>query len=207
MIILKSLQCISYKDMNKVKVLIQGYARETGKGWVANSTVVYIESNEKKMIVDPGCNKEKLVKALLENNIKIEDIDYVFLTHGHVDHVLLASIFENASIIDELYIYQKDIINKHGGIIPGTDLKIIRTPGHKEEHCSLIVNSTEGTYAIAGDVFWWLDDEEPIIKLDKPDNDPEHMNIDKLIESRKKLLEIADYIIPGHGKMFKSLRN
>jgi len=24
-----------------------------------------------------------------------------------------------------------------------------------------------------------------------------------LMNSRKKLLEIADYIIPGHGKMFK----
>ncbi|MFH1522900.1 MAG: hypothetical protein ABIE43_03730 [Patescibacteria group bacterium] len=24
-----------------------------------------------------------------------------------------------------------------------------------------------------------------------------------LIESRKKLLKISDYIIPGHGKMFK----
>jgi hypothetical protein len=24
----------------------------------------------------------------------------------------------------------------------------------------------------------------------------------KLIESRKKLLEIADFIIPGHGKIF-----
>jgi len=27
---------------------------------------------------------------------------------------------------------------------------------------------------------------------------------DQLIESRKKILEIADWIIPGHGKMFKN---
>jgi hypothetical protein len=27
-----------------------------------------------------------------------------------------------------------------------------------------------------------------------------------LKESRKKILEIADYIIPGHGKMFKVKR-
>ena len=30
--------------------------------------------------------------------------------------------------------------------------------------------------------------------------------MEKLIESRKKLLENADYIIPGHGKMFKVKR-
>ncbi|MCH8741973.1 MBL fold metallo-hydrolase [Patescibacteria group bacterium] len=189
--------------MNKVKVLIQGYAKETKGGWLANSTVVFIQSNRKNIIVDPGCNREKLLKALKDNNLEIKDIDFVVLTHGHIDHSLLSGIFENATIIDELYIYQKDIINKHGGIIPGTDLKVIRTPGHKEEHCSLIIKTEEGMYAIAGDVFWWLDDEKQEINIERPDNDPEHMNIQKLIESRKKLLEISDYIIPGHGKMFK----
>ena len=189
--------------MNKVKVLIQGYAKETKGGWLANSTVVFIQSNRKNIIVDPGCNREKLLKALKDNNLEIKDIDFVVLTHGHIDHSLLSGIFENATIIDELYIYQKDIINKHGGIIPGTDLKVIRTPGHKEEHCSLIIKTEEGMYAIAGDVFWWLDDEKQEINIERPDNDPEHMNIQKLIESRKKLLEISDYIIPGHGKMFE----
>ena len=53
----------------------------------------------------------------------------------------------------------------------------------------------------------WLTDEksEFLQNIDKPDNDPEHMNIKKLIESRKKLLKIADYIIPGHGETFKAL--
>lgn len=68
----------------------------------------------------------------------------------------------------------------------------------------MIVKTEEGVYAVAGDVFWWLNNEKQEINIDKPDNDPEHMNIQKLIKSRKKLLEIADYIIPGHGKMFKS---
>jgi hypothetical protein len=27
--------------------------------------------------------------------------------------------------------------------------------------------------------------------------------MNQLIESRKKILNIADYIIPGHGKIFK----
>jgi len=29
------------------------------------------------------------------------------------------------------------------------------------------------------------------------------MNTETLIASRKKIIEVADYIIPGHGKMFK----
>jgi glyoxylase-like metal-dependent hydrolase (beta-lactamase superfamily II) len=143
------------------------------------------------------------LKVLKKEKLKTSDIDFVFLTHGHTDHSLLAGIFENAKIVDELYVYQKDIITKHDGVIPDTDLKVIRTPGHMEEHCSLIVETKKGVYAVAGDVFWWSENEKQEIDINKPDNDPEHMNIQKLIASRKKILELADYIIPGHGKMFK----
>ncbi|MCK5123465.1 MAG: MBL fold metallo-hydrolase [Candidatus Pacebacteria bacterium] len=189
--------------MAEVKILIEGYAKETKNGWIANSSVVFIKSNRKNIIVDPGFDREKLLNELRKEKLKISDIDFVFLTHGHIDHSLLAGIFENAKIIDELCVYQKDSITKHNGIIPDTDIKVIRTPGHMEEHCSLVVNTEKGIYVVAGDVFWWLENEKQEIDINKPDSDPEHMNIKKLIESRKKLLKIADYVIPGHGKVFK----
>lgn len=189
--------------MSEIKILIEGYARQTENGWSANSTVTLIKSNNKNIIVDPGFDREKLLNALEKEKLKISDIDFVFLTHGHIDHSLLAGIFENAKIVDELYVYQKDAIIKHDGIIPDTVLKVIRTPGHMEEHCSLIVETENGVYAVAGDVFWWMKGEKQETDVNKPDGDPEHMNIQKLIASRKKILEIADWIIPGHGKMFK----
>ena len=189
--------------MTEIKVLIEGYAREIKDGWIANSTVVLIKSNEKNIIVDPGFDRKKLLEALKKEKLKTSDINYVFLTHGHTDHSLLAGIFENASIIDELYIYKEEAIINHNGFISDIGLRIIRTPGHKEDHCSLIVEVEKEIYVVAGDVFWWTDDEKQEIDINKPDNDLEHMNIQKLIESRKKILKIADYIIPGHGKMFK----
>ena len=194
---------ITIISMTEIKVLIEGYAKEIKNGWIANSTVVLVKSNGKNIIVDPGFDRKKLLNALKKENLKISDIDYVFLTHGHIDHSLLAGIFENAKIVDELYVYEKDAIVNHNGIILNTDLKVIRTPGHKEDHCSLIVKIEKEIYVVAGDVFWWLDNEKQEIDINKPDNDPEHMNIQKLIESRKKILKIADYIIPGHGKMFR----
>jgi len=189
--------------MAEVTVLLEGYAKETKNGWTANSTVTLVKSNGKKIIVDPGWNRAKLLESLKRENLKTKDVDYVFLTHNHPDHVLLAGIFENAKIVDELYIYFEDVITKHGGVIPDTELKIIRTPGHMEEHCSLVVPTREGTCVVAGDVFWWLDNEKQEVNINKPDNDVEHMNLQKLIASRKNILEIADYVIPGHGKMFK----
>lgn len=189
--------------MTEIKVLIEGYAREIKNGWIANSTVVLVKSNGKNIIVDPGFDREKLLNALKKEKLKISDIDYVFLTHGHIDHSLLAGIFENAQMVDELYVYKNDVIIEHKGIIPDTDLEVIRTPGHKEDHCSLIVKTEKSVYVVAGDVFWWLENEKQEVDINKPDNDPEHMDIQKLVESRKKILKIADYIIPGHGKMFK----
>lgn len=188
--------------MTDVKILIEGYAKPLKNGWLANSSVVLIKSNGKNILADPGFDREKLLNELKNEKLKTSDIDFVFLTHGHIDHSLLAGIFEKAKIVDELYVYQKDIITKHDGVIPDTDLKVIRTPGHMEEHCSLIVETEKGVYAVAGDVFWWLENQKQDIDINKPDNDPEHMNIKKLIASRKTLLELADYIIPGHGKMF-----
>lgn len=190
--------------MNEVKVLIEGYAKEIENGWVASSTVCLITAREKKIITDPGCNREKLLEALENNNLKTADIDFVMLTHSHADHSLLAGIFENAKILTTEEIYNGDHQTEHDNKIPDTDLEIIQTPGHCPEQCSLIVETQEGIYAIAGDVFWWQNGEKQNLDIKKEDEaHPEEIDMQKLIESRKKLLALADYIIPGHGKMFK----
>ena len=190
--------------MNKVKVLIQGYAKEIENGWLASSTVTLVRANDKNIIVDPGCNRKRLLEELNKNNLKPSDINFVFLTHSHGDHALLAGIFENAKVLTPDEIYDNDNQIEQGNKIPGTDLEIIQTPGHSSEHCSLVVPTGEGTYVVAGDVFWWMDNEEQKIEIEKEDDaHPAGADMQKLIESRKKILEIADYIIPGHGKMFK----
>ncbi len=190
--------------MNKIKVLIQGYAKEIKNGWLASSTVTLVQSDNKNIIVDPGCNRKKLLEGLAKNDLKPADIDFVLLTHSHRDHSLLAGIFENAKVITPTEIYDDDNQIEQQNKIPGTDLEIIQTPGHSPEHCSLVVSTKEGTYVVAGDLFWWADDEEQKIDVEKKDDaHPAETDMLKLIESRKKILEIADYIIPGHGKMFK----
>lgn len=193
--------------MNKIKVLISGYAGQIENGWLASSTVTLVQSNGKNIIIDPGCNRNKLIEGLSKNNLKTADIDFVLLTHGHTDHTLLAGIFENAKVLNSEEIYDNDNQVEHNNIIQGTDLKIIQTPGHSPEHCSLVVPADEGIYVVAGDVFWWTDDEKQEIDIEKEDQaHPEEVNIKKLIKSRKRILEIADYIIPGHGKIIKNTK-
>ena len=84
-------------------------------------------------------------------------------------------------------------------------IEIINTPGHVPEHLSLIVKTTDGKVGIAGDAIWRLDEEKQVFSIDQTDhNQAEDMDMNKLIGSRKLILEKSDWIIPGHGKMFKS---
>jgi glyoxylase-like metal-dependent hydrolase (beta-lactamase superfamily II) len=193
--------------MAEVKVLIEGYARELEGGFLASSSVSLIRENGKNIIVDPGINRPLLLEKLESEGLSPADIDFVILTHYHPDHALLASIFENAAIFDNTTIFKNDYESDHGGVVPGTMVKIISAPGHAYEHCAVLVETEKGKIVIAGDVFWWMDDEKM-----KPGDinfllnrkDPYAKDEKVLMESRRKILEIADYIIPGHGKMFEA---
>ncbi len=190
--------------MAEVKVLIEGYAREIPSGWIASSTVTLVKANGKNIIVDPGCNRKNLILALQNEGMKTGDIDFVLLTHSHTDHALLAGIFQNAKVLTTEEMYDNDNQTAHNNKIPGTDLEIIQTSGHSREHCSLIVPTEKGVYAVAGDVFWWTDNEAQNTDIKKEDSaHPNEADMKKLIDSREKILEIADFVIPGHGKTFK----
>jgi glyoxylase-like metal-dependent hydrolase (beta-lactamase superfamily II) len=192
--------------MAEVKILIEGYARESKKGFFASSSVSLIRENGKNIIVDPGINRPLLLEKMEFEGLSPATIDFVVLTHYHPDHALLASIFENAAILDNTTIFENDRESDHGGVVPGTMVKIISAPGHAHEHCVVLAETEEGRFVIAGDVFWWKDDEK--IRMGDIDSllnrkDPYAKDEKALMESRRKTLEIADYIVPGHGRMFE----
>lgn len=58
---------------------------------------------------------------------------------------------------------------------------------------------------MAGDVWWWANDEKQ--KIDKQSlllkKDPYAKDKRALLTSRKKLLSSAGWIIPGHGAIFR----
>jgi glyoxylase-like metal-dependent hydrolase (beta-lactamase superfamily II) len=191
--------------MAEVKILIEGYAKELKKGWRASATSTLIKSNGKNIIFDPGCNRKMLLSELKKEKLEPKDMDFIVLSHGHLDHSLLTGMFENAKVISfESLLYDNDLMLEFKEDVLGKDVKIIKTPGHAAEHLSLLVKTKEGNYCISGDVFWWTDDEKQIVDIHKEDSShPSELNMDELESSRRKLLEQSDYIIPGHGKMFK----
>jgi len=193
--------------MTELKVLIQGYAKSFKDHELAYCSTVLIKEGKLNIIIDPGMNKQLLLKALKKEKISPTNVNYVILTHYHLDHSLLTGIFNKAKVLDDTAIYSFDgKIEEHKGKIPGTNIKLIKTPGHDPFHCSVLVKTKKsGNIVISGDIFWWPESVEQKIDIKSLINlkDPYMKDKKQLIESRKKVLKIADFIIPGHGKMFK----
>ncbi|MBU3905242.1 MAG: MBL fold metallo-hydrolase [Nanoarchaeota archaeon] len=191
--------------MAEVKVLIEGYAKRIEEGWLASSTSTLVKDSGKNILVDPGANKKDLLEALSKEGLKPEDIDIIFLTHCHLDHILNIRLFPNCFTCDCNTMRNGDKVKVFSGLLPGTNLEVIRTPGHAREHAVLIADTDKGKICVAGDLFWSGDgvefkkDKESLINME----DIHIKDQGILIESRKKVIDIVDYIIPGHGKMFK----
>lgn len=197
--------------MAEVKVLVEGIHKRLGDGKMRiGSTVTLIRSN-KNIIVDTGSflDKEQIISSLNKEGLSVEDIDVVILTHLHLDHTVNTYLFKNAKIFYRL----------RGGDFPGLvgfpkegkiqrtdlfsnveiaeDVSILLTPGHSEDLISVVVNTSEGTVVITGDA---IDSKE----LSNLDVQPSlYWDLEEFNSSRKKILEIADYIVPGHGGIFK----
>jgi glyoxylase-like metal-dependent hydrolase (beta-lactamase superfamily II) len=183
--------------MGTFEVLVEGYAYPGDNGeYYASPTTTLITSNGKRVLVDPGTSS-KLEKT---------EVDLIFLSHYHPDHFLNIRLFPEVPVYDAGIIWEGDKEVFFEGKIPGTNIEIIKTPGHSVEHASLLIDTSQGKVCVAQDVFWWEDGQQKSEKLEDLMNlvDPFATDIVALNQSRKKILELADWIIPGHGKIFKN---
>jgi glyoxylase-like metal-dependent hydrolase (beta-lactamase superfamily II) len=193
--------------MAKVSILIEGYAHEGKNGiYVASSTTSLIKSEGKNIMVDPGTNEILLIKAFKKSDLKKKDISFIYLSHYHPDHFLNIRLFPNTDIYDGEVLWREDEETYHDGKVFGGDVELIKTPGHSLEHTSLLVKTEKGVICLAQDVFWWEDGKQKSDAIEDLINlkDPFAADLMALKKSRKLILDRADWIIPGHGKMFKN---
>jgi glyoxylase-like metal-dependent hydrolase (beta-lactamase superfamily II) len=197
--------------MHTVTVLIEGYikaieGRQVIPGVSADGarhvagTVALIRGEQAIVVADPGMVTDRalIVAALANEGIAPHEVTHVFVSHHHPDHTVNIALFPHAEVVDFWAVYKGDLWRDHAdgyAIAPG--ITVLRTPGHTEEDASLVVETAEGTYVLTH--LWWLDDMTP-------ETDPIAWKQEALEASRKKVVAIADWIIPGHGKRFQNPR-
>lgn len=191
--------------MNRVRILKNGCALRQDNGWKAIPTTTLIESDDRRILVDPG-NHPDLLDLLDAVSLGPEDIDTIFLTHHHIDHTMKMGLLPAARIFDYEMVYDGEMAFPHGGRIDDLDMRVLNTPGHTMDHVSLLVPTEDGETMICGDLFWWCDDEEPTFTrrsmLSLIDNIAEDTEL--LGRSRASALDLGcDLYIPGHGRPFR----
>ena len=53
----------------------------------STGNVIYIGSQEKNILVDAGVSGRRIAELLAEVDVTIEELDAIFVTHEHEDHV------------------------------------------------------------------------------------------------------------------------
>lgn len=176
----------------------------------------YIVSNENRdiaFIIDPACDIEKIDKYVKEKNIILE---YIILTHGHIDHIktckelkekypeikIIAYFDEKEVLMNPKYNLstmfgmgeielEADIYVSDGEKIKIGDLNLtfIHTPGHTVGSMCILVNDMD---LFTGDTLF----EGSIGRTDFYGS-----SYTKMIASLKKLKKLDDdiKIYPGHG--------
>jgi len=185
--------------MAEIKVLIEGWTNADSpekKEEDDACTISLVLDGNYKIIVDPGVMNDQqiLIDALAKENLGIKDITHIFITHSHIDHYRNVGMFPASTPVIE---YWGEWIGGKPQKRPKQlteNIEIIKTPGHSFDGLTMLVKTEKGIIAIAGDVFW---------REYSPVNDSYASDMKKLEETRERVLEIADYIIPGHGGMFK----
>jgi glyoxylase-like metal-dependent hydrolase (beta-lactamase superfamily II) len=182
-----------------IKIIKKGFWIKKKKYAKASSNVVLIINGKDTILVDTGnLNEDKeILSALNKEGVRLNSVNIVINTHPHIDHTSNNFLFKNSTIIGAGWIFKNGEFSSWGGneIRITKDVSIVKTPGHTKEDCSVLVRSNKGIVAIVGDL---IPSKNEINKKDEI-----AWNNKILIRNRKKILKIVNYIIPGHGPIFK----
>lgn len=193
------------QNLASVTVLKPGYARWEGyASQRACGTITLIRSH-KNCMVDLGipADKSLILKQLKAQKLTPKDIDFVILTHSDVDHIGNMNLFPDATFIGGNDVIRGDHFLEFfkEKYTIDENIFVLHTPGHDNRSISVLVKTAKGLVAITGDLFEYNKDW---LTVDTSKAwEPWSQEKDLQDESRKKIWSIANFIVPGHGGMFK----
>ena len=180
-----------------------------------NSYLIIDGSTKSAALVDPSYESEKVVKAALDNGLRIS---HILITHAHFDHIIgIPSVIKSLSIDPEIAMCSADlplwkekgdasafgislpslpeptILLSNGGeiFLGSTNISVIHTPGHTPGHLAYYI--TDVNSVLVGDLIFY----RSIGRTDLPGGDQTQL-IDS-INNRILSLPGTTRILPGHG--------
>ena len=186
----------------EVKILIEGYTTADTIVDISESksrptiTLVRDKDADIVMVVDPGAlsDQQILIDSLKAEGLTVNDVNIVCVTHSHLDHYKNIGMFPKAKILEYFGLWNNETMVEWPEHFT-ENILILKTPGHDYSSITLFVTTEIGKVAICGDVFW---------REDSPTYDMYATDQEKLKKSRVLVSKMADWIIPGHGGMYKS---
>ena len=179
----------------EVNVLVEGYVGER-----TASTVSLVRDADVRVVVDPGMVPEtrSILDPLHALGIREEDITDVVLSHHHPDHTMNAALFPRAKVHDHSAWYLGDlwVTRPAEGFALSPSIVLIETPGHSRQCVTTLAGTPQGIVALTH--LWW--------SAGGPSEDPYATDPAALHEGRRRIIEIASLIVPGHGPAFRTGR-
>jgi glyoxylase-like metal-dependent hydrolase (beta-lactamase superfamily II) len=166
-----------------------------------SSSATLVQHEGTNILVDTGFyhKQEDLLAALKQKGLRIDDIHYVVNTHYHFDHCGNNFLFSKVPTIVGPGVWQwhSGQIDYYNDLecyqIPG--IEMVYTPGHDMWHWAVFAEAGDGSWAMAGDAVGYgsiMSGELPAF-----------YKRDAYLRSAKLILEKADKIVPGHGKVIE----
>ena len=194
--------------MHEVVILLPGRVGIPVDGVMPAAASVTLIAGTPAVIVDTGdvTQRAALLAALAHHHVDPASVAFVVNTHGHLDHIGNNNLFPGATFLLDTDVAHEGEYRVHdfsGGDFTiecrdgGPSIRVMATPGHTDHDVTVLVETATGAVAVAGDLFEHEhDDADGSWRRWSKDAPAQE-------QSRARIREIADYIVPGHGGMFR----
>ena len=194
------------REMAQVDVLFDGYCREISDSQVeANCSCTLIQTPDGKIVIVDTLTPwdgDMLKTALASKGVDPDQVTHVVSTHGHSDHTGNNNLFLKAThIVGHCISHKWTYTDPDFPMRIGEFVEVLSTPGHTLDSITVMVTLPENKrMAVTGDLFENQDDlEDDRIWINAGSESQE-----KQRQNRQMILELAHFIVPGHGKMFEN---
>ena len=157
-----------------------------------------VRDGDAVIVIDPGLapSQAAILDPLAALGVAPTEVTDVVISHHHPDHALNVALFPAARVHDLWAIYdfagRWDDVEAEGRVL-APSVRLLRTPGHSAEDISTLAGTPDGIIVLTH--LWWT--------AEGPAEDPYAPDPAVLHDSRARVLDLADVIVPGHGAPFR----